>query len=118
SLACAAAGLATLPFGWHEPTWGEFVALAAIGVLGGLSHIILTESYRYAPASVVAPFDYLAMLWAFVLGYAVFGEGPPIHVYIGSGMVAVSGLFVIGRERQRGIERVRTSAIEGPPVGE
>jgi drug/metabolite transporter (DMT)-like permease len=117
SLACAVAGLATLPFGWHDPTWGEFVALAMIGILGGLSHIVLTESYRYAPASLVAPFDYLAMLWAFVLGYAVFGEIPTIHVYIGSAIVAVSGLFVIWRERQRGIERVRTSAIEGPPVG-
>ena len=117
SLACAVAGLATLPFGWHEPTWSEFVALAMIGILGGLSHIVLTESYRYAPASVVAPFDYLAMLWAFVLGYAVFGEVPTIHVYIGSAIVAAAGLFVIWRERQRGIERVRTSAIEGPPVG-
>jgi len=117
SLACAVAGLATLPLGWHEPTWGEFVALAMIGILGGLSHIVLTESYRYAPASVVAPFDYLAMLWAFVLGYAVFGEIPTIHVYIGSAIVAAAGLFVIWRERQRGIERVRTSAIEGPPVG-
>jgi drug/metabolite transporter (DMT)-like permease len=117
SLACAVAGLATLPFGWHDPTWGEFVALAMIGILGGLSHIVLTESYRLAPASVVAPFDYLAMLWAFVLGYAVFGEIPTIHVYIGSAIVAASGLFVIWRERQRGIERVRTSAIEGPPVG-
>jgi drug/metabolite transporter (DMT)-like permease len=118
SLSCAVAGLATLPFGWHQPTLGEFIALASIGVLGGLSHIVLTESYRYAPASVVAPFDYLAMLWAFVLGYAVFGEIPTIHVYIGSGIVAAAGLFVIWRERQRGIERVRTSAIEGPPVGE
>jgi drug/metabolite transporter (DMT)-like permease len=118
SLSCTVAGLATFPFGWHAPTLGEFIALASIGVLGGLSHIILTESYRYAPASVVAPFDYLAMLWAFVLGYAVFGEIPTIHVYIGSGIVAAAGLFVIWRERKRGIERVRTSAIEGPPVGE
>ena len=118
SLSCTVAGLATLPFGWHAPTPGEFIALASIGVLGGLSHIILTESYRYAPASVVAPFDYLAMLWAFVLGYAVFGEIPTIHVYIGSGIVAAAGLFVIWRERRRGIERVRTSAIEGPPIGE
>jgi drug/metabolite transporter (DMT)-like permease len=117
SLICAIAGLATWPFGWETPSAGELVALISIGVLGGLSHIILTESYRYAPASVVAPFDYLAMLWAFLFGFAVFGEIPTIHVYIGSIIVAGAGLFVIWRERKRGIERVRTTAIEGPPVG-
>ena len=66
---------------------------------------------------MVAPFDYAAMLWAFLFGYWLFGEIPTVHVFVGSGIVAASGLFVIWRERQRGIERIRTSAIEGPPVG-
>ncbi len=118
SIICAIAGLATWPFGWVEPTPGQWAALVSIGVLGGLSHIVLTESYRLAPASLVAPFDYAAMLWAFLLGYAVFGEIPTLYVYIGAAIVTAAGLFVIWRERQRGIERLRTSAIEGPPVGE
>ena len=42
---------------------------------------------------------------------------PTVYVFVGSAIVAASGLFVIWRERQRGIERIRTSAIEGPPVG-
>ena len=54
----------------------EFAVLAAIGFLGGTAHILLTESYRYASASVVAPFDYTSMIWALVLGYAMFGETP------------------------------------------
>jgi drug/metabolite transporter (DMT)-like permease len=41
-----------------------------------LAHIFLTESYRYATASVIAPFDYSPMLWALLLGYWVFGELP------------------------------------------
>lgn len=118
SLICAVAGAVTLPFVWQTPSGIQLAALAAIGVLGGLSHIMLTESYRYAPASVVAPFDYTALLWAFLFGYWLFGEIPTIHVFLGAGVVAASGLFVIWRERQRGIERLRTSAIEGPPVGE
>jgi drug/metabolite transporter (DMT)-like permease len=118
SLICAVAGAVTLPFVWHTPSGIELAALVAIGVLGGLSHIMLTESYRYAPASVVAPFDYTTLFWAFLFGYWMFGEIPTIHVFIGAGVVAGSGLFVIWRERQRGIERLRTSAIEGPPVGE
>jgi drug/metabolite transporter (DMT)-like permease len=89
-----------------------------IGVIGGLSHILLTESYRYAPASVVAPFDYTAMLWAFLLGYAIFGEVPSIFIFVGGAVVVASGLFVIWRERQLGVERRRTSVIEGPPIGD
>jgi len=117
SFICMLIGAATLPFAWHSPTWPEFAALVGIGFIGGISHIFLTESYRYAAASVVAPFDYMAMLWAFIFGYAIFGEVPTAHVFAGSAIVAASGLFVIWRERQRGIERIRTSAIEGPPVG-
>ncbi len=118
SLICALIGACTLPFAWHSPTLAEFAALVGIGFIGGISHIFLTVSYRYAAASVVAPFDYAAMLWAFLFGYWLFGEIPTVHVFVGSGIVAASGLFVIWRERRRGIERIRTSAIEGPPVGE
>ena len=76
--------------------------LVMIGVIGGLSHLLLTESYRHAPASVVAPFDYTAMLWAFMLGYFVFGELPSIFVYVGAAIVVACGLFVLWRERQLG----------------
>jgi drug/metabolite transporter (DMT)-like permease len=111
SLFCAIAGLLTLPFAWHPPTGSELAALMAIGVLGGVSHILLTESYRFAPASVVAPFDYTAMLWAFVLGYALFGETPTPLVFLGAAIIAAAGLFVIWRERQLALARRR--AVEG-----
>ncbi len=73
SLICALAGLATWPLGWIlpgwsldwlVPTWPELAALVTVGLCGGLAHILLTESYRLAPASLVAPFDYTSMLWA------------------------------------------------------
>jgi drug/metabolite transporter (DMT)-like permease len=117
SLICMLFGAVTLPFAWYSPTLGELAALIGIGLIGGVSHIFLTESYRYASASVVAPFDYVAILWAFLFGYAFFGEIPTAFVFVGSAIVAASGLFVIWRERQRGIERIRASAIEGAPVG-
>jgi hypothetical protein len=81
SLICTFAGLASLPFAWRAPSGAELTALISIGLIGGLSHIFLTESYRYAPASVVAPFDYVALLWAFVFGYVLFGEIPTGYVY-------------------------------------
>jgi drug/metabolite transporter (DMT)-like permease len=116
SLICALAGLVTLPFGWVIPSWIEFTGLVMIGVLGGLSHLMLTESYRYAPASVVAPFDYTAMIWAFLFGFALFGELPSVFVFVGAAIVVASGLFVIWRERRLGVERIRAPA--GLPVGE
>jgi drug/metabolite transporter (DMT)-like permease len=116
SLICTIAGACTLPFAWHQPTLPQLAALVAIGILGGLSHIFLTESYRYAAASVVAPFDYTAMLWAFLLGYTFFGEVPTVYIFVGAAIVCASGLFVIWRERQLGLERVR-NVLGGTPVG-
>ena len=104
SLICMLAGLASLPFVWRAPSASELTALISIGVVGGLSHIFLTESYRYAPASVVAPFDYAALLWAFFFGYMLFDEIPSRYVYAGAVIVAASGLFVIWRERRLGLK--------------
>jgi drug/metabolite transporter (DMT)-like permease len=112
SLMCAIAGAVTLPFGWHQPSASEWVALMATGVLGGIAHIFLTESYRHATASVVAPFDYTSMLWALLLGYWVFGELPSTLVYVGGAIVAGAGLFVIWRERRLGLQR--PPEAEGP----
>ena len=114
SLISALGGLATLPLGWASPTPGQLTALISVGLLGGLSHIVLTESYRFAPASLLAPFDYTAMIWAFILGYWFFGEIPTIFVYVGAVIVAVAGLFVIWRERQLGIADRRAKTLEGP----
>jgi drug/metabolite transporter (DMT)-like permease len=112
SLICALAGVVTLPFAWHSPTGAELTGLIATGVLGGIAHIFLTESYRHATASVIAPFDYSAMLWALLLGYWVFGELPSALVYVGATIVAGAGLAVIWRERWLGIQRAR--AAQGP----
>jgi len=107
SLICAFAGLASLPFAWSPPSAAELTALISIGVIGGLSHLLLTESYRYAPASVVAPFDYVALFWAFFFGYVFFGEIPTYFVYAGAAIVAGAGLFVIWRERRLGLARLQ-----------
>jgi drug/metabolite transporter (DMT)-like permease len=114
SLICALAGLVTWPFGWLTPTGTEFAALAAIGFLGGTGHIFLTESYRYASASLVAPFDYTSMIWALLLGYAMFGETPTVMIVLGSAIIAAAGLFVIWREHQLALMSKRRA--DGSPA--
>jgi drug/metabolite transporter (DMT)-like permease len=106
SLFCSLAGLATLPFGWVWPSPTELAALIATGLIGGLSHIFLTESYRNAPQSVVAPFNYTTMLWALVFGYVFLGEVPVPLVLAGASIIAVAGLIVVFRERQLGKREV------------
>ncbi|MEP7029326.1 MAG: DMT family transporter [Pseudolabrys sp.] len=115
SVVTAIAGALTLPFEWYTPNWAELIKLIMLGVLGGIAHIFLTESYRHATASVVAPFDYSAMLWALLLGYWVFGELPSGLVYVGAAIVAGAGLFVIWRESQLGVKRAPQEEAPRPP---
>jgi drug/metabolite transporter (DMT)-like permease len=110
SLICAVGSLVTFPFGWTTPPVAELAALVSVGFLGGLGHIFLTESYRYAPASIIAPFDYTSMVWALVLGYFLFGELPTQMIIAGSAIIAASGMFVIWRERQLALQRKRAVA--------
>ncbi|AXK79091.1 DMT family transporter [Pseudolabrys taiwanensis] len=112
SLATTCAGAVTLPFAWYTPTMSELLMLISLGVLGGLAHIFLTESYRYAAASVIAPFDYSSLLWAVLLGYWMFGELPQALVYLGSAIVVCAGLFVIFRERQLEMRRRAEAGLE------
>ncbi len=112
SLYCAVAGLAILPSGWAWPSATQLAVLIASGLIGGTAHIVVTSSYRYATASLVAPLDYTTMIWAFVFSYALFGEVPTRYVFIGGAIVAASGIFVLWRERQLGLRRLREA--EGP----
>ena len=117
SFFCALAGLASLPFGWIAPSPLQLAELVMVGVIGGVSHLIVTDSYRYAPASVIASFDYASMLWAFVLGYLLFGELPDAYTMGGAAIVIAAGLFVIARERRLGLERMREKAAGTPALG-
>lgn len=104
--------LLTLPFGWRMPaSMTDMVLLIGVGISGGLGQIFFTDSYRFAPASFLAPFDYTAMLWAFILGYWFFGEVPTLYVIIGAVVVAAAGIFVILRERYLGLKRLRDTPV-------
>ncbi|MCZ8183091.1 MAG: DMT family transporter [Beijerinckiaceae bacterium] len=94
---------------WVLPDAKQALFLVLTGVMGGFGQIFLTESYRRAPASVVAPFDYTGMIFALFWGYFLFGDLPDTLVLIGAAIVSGAGIYVILRERQLGIDRARQS---------
>ena len=99
--------LVTLPFGWVLPSGREAAMLVAAGLLGGVGQILLTSGYREADASVVAPFEYVSMLFALGFGYFLFDEVPTATMLFGALLVVTAGILIIWRERQLGLERAR-----------
>lgn len=104
-LTSAVVSLLTVWFGWKFPTGRELAVLLLAGLAGGIGQIFLSFSYRYSEASVLAPFDYAAMIWAVILGYLVFGELPAPQVFGGGAIVISSGLLILWRERLIGKQR-------------
>lgn len=98
---------------WVAPSFGGFATLGAVGVLGGMGQILMTQSFRYADASIIACFDYTSMIFAVAISLIVFGEAPTLYVLAGSAIVAAAGLFVIWRERQLGL--IQTQGREAGP---
>ncbi|MCC6946698.1 MAG: DMT family transporter [Bradyrhizobiaceae bacterium] len=117
SIVCTLAGLATLPWGWVVPTPWQLVLMIGSGFFGGMGQILITESYRHADASVVAPFSYSSMIYAVAIGYFWFSEVPQAIVLLGAAIVIAAGLFVIWREQRLGLDRTEERRAEGPPAG-
>lgn len=114
SVTAAALSLLTLPFGWVWPTPVEAGLLVTAGILGGFGQIFLTQAYRFADASVVAPFDYASMLFAVLIGYFVFDEVPTGQTLLGGGIVILAGVAIILREHALGLKREKARQTMTP----
>lgn len=108
-LTCTVVSALTLPFAWATPGWSELMLLVSLGILGGIGQLFMTNGYRFAQASTLANFDYVAMIWAIGFGWLFFNELPAAAVYVGAVIVIGSGLFIVWRERALGIERARAA---------
>lgn len=88
-----------LPAVWQTPDsaldWG---ALVLTGLLGGGAQLALTRAFRLAPVAVLAPFEYLSLVWALGWGWLIWAELPGLWTWIGGAVVAGSGLYVLHRE--------------------
>jgi len=101
------AAVAMTPVGlsvWQTPqdawTWG---LLSITGALGAGGHFLFIMAHRIAPAPVLAPFIYIQIVWMIALGYLIFADVPGLSTIVGAAIVVGSGLYILYRERVKGI---------------
>ena len=116
SLTATAASFLSLPFGWQWLTPAQSALLIGSGLCGGVAQILMTQAYRYAEASVVAPFEYTSMILGVIVGFFIFSEVPRISTVVGGAIVVAAGIFIIWRERQLGLPRGAARKLV-PPQG-
>ncbi len=88
-------------FVWQTPDVTGFLMLAAAGIIGGFAQFTLFEGMKRAPASVIAPFEYTSLVWAFLLGYLIWGDVPRDEVFVGAALIFAAGLAIILSEHLR-----------------
>lgn len=87
---------AVLPHGW------QWALLLAVGGIGAIAQFTLFEAMRHASASVIATMEYSALIWAFVLGYAIWGDIPPVAVFVGAALILAAGVLLVVTTRRSG----------------
>ena len=86
----------TLP--WHlegeSPDAVTILLFLSIGVTGGVGHFLYTKAFRHAPASMIAPINYLQLLWSGILGWIIFDHVPDKFSILGMCIIAISGVLI------------------------
>jgi drug/metabolite transporter (DMT)-like permease len=92
---------ALVPLVWVTPSWRDIIFGVLIGLASTAGQWIVVLAFRYADASVLAPFSYSQLLWVGILGFVIFGEVPDIWTITGAAFIVGSGLYTAHRERVR-----------------
>ena len=98
SLSITLLSLFTIPQGWVMPSLNHLLLLSLIGIFGGVANLWLSQSYKYSEVSLVTPLKYLALVFAIIFGYFIWGEIPTIKTLIGAFLVIISTLIIFRRE--------------------
>lgn len=93
-------GIAVI-YTWQTPTLTQLALLIGTGVVAGCAQFALFEGMRQAPVSVLAPFEYTSLVWAFILGYLIWADIPTQNVVVGAMMILGAGLIILVSERLR-----------------
>jgi drug/metabolite transporter (DMT)-like permease len=82
----------------------HWTILLATGLFGGIGHWVLIKAHELAPASTLAPYLYLQLIWMVMFGYLVFGDVPGLNTAAGAAIIVASGLYLFRREKQAKVE--------------
>jgi drug/metabolite transporter (DMT)-like permease len=89
-----------VPLVWVPVRSEDLWLFAGIALFGTVGITLMTQAFRLAPAAVVAPFDYTALLWASLLGWLLWDEIPDGATWIGAAIIIASGIYIVWRERR------------------
>jgi drug/metabolite transporter (DMT)-like permease len=103
-----------VPFVWVVPSWHDILFGIFIGVASTAGQWIVVLAFRYADASVLAPFSYTQLLWVGILGFVIFGEVPDVWTVTGAVFIVASGLYTAHRERVRRSQLLTLPAEPSP----
>lgn len=92
---------ALLPLHWVTPTWEIVWVGLFIGAVSTAGHWLIIIAFRYAGASLLAPFSYVQLFWASLFGFLLFSALPDVWTWVGAAIIAASGLYTAHRERIR-----------------
>jgi len=112
---------ALVPFFWVDPASGlDWLMLMSVGFIGGAAQLLITYGIRFAPISVLAPFEYSALIWATGFDVLIFSVYPEAGTLWGAAIIAATGLYIVHRETRlkareglpQRLTRVRVASVE------
>jgi S-adenosylmethionine uptake transporter len=95
-------GAATIPFAWTTPSGFDLFLMALVGVVSMLCFILITKALAMTRAAVLAPLQYSAILWASLMGWAVWRDVPTLPIIVGNAVIIAGGLYLLMKGRAAG----------------
>ena len=100
-----AGSFAILPLVWTSPEAGQLLLMMLIGLLAAAGHYLIILAHEYASAPQLAPYAYVEIIAATIVGLIAFGDFPDAATWLGIGIIVASGIFIAWREAVRGVSR-------------
>ncbi|MGI9380129.1 MAG: DMT family transporter [Methyloligellaceae bacterium] len=86
---------------WKTPSNEELVLLIAIGVLSAITQFTNILAYRAGEATVIAPLEYVRLLYATIIGFLVFSDWPGVNVFAGAAIIILAAFYTVRREAKK-----------------
>jgi S-adenosylmethionine uptake transporter len=95
-------GAATVPWGWTPPGLFDLGLMFLLGIVAMVCFTFIVRALALAPASVLAPLQYSAIVWAAILGWLIWRDAPTLPILVGNAVIIGSGLYVATRGKMVG----------------